>query len=136
MQTANLTFFRRVGLLLLLGLAVSVLGITAGCAQPKYVHAVFFTCQPGTADSEIDALVADGYELLSKVPSVRKIETGRRDVNAARKVNVTDYDVGLVVHFDDKSGYDAYEVHPTHRQYVEKHKAHWSKVRVFDFVAK
>ncbi len=107
-----------------------------GCAPPKYVHAVFFTCEPGTPDGEIDALVADGYDLLAKVPSVRRVETGRRDVKAAQDFNVTDYDVGLVVHFDDKGGYDEYEQHPTHRQYVEKHKPHWATVRVFDFIAR
>jgi len=116
-------------------LACSVLFGVMGCASPKYVHAVFFTCKPGTPVSEVDQLVADGYELLAKVPSVRRVQTGRRDVDAARDVNVTDYDVGLLVHFDDKRGYDEYEKHPTHRKYVEKHKQHWSNVRVCDFIA-
>jgi len=107
----------------------------AGCASPKYVHAVFFTCKPGTPDSEIDALVADGYKLLSKVPSVRKLDTGRRDPGAERDVNVKDYNVGLLVYFDDRRGCDQYTDHPLHKQYVEKHKPYWSQVRVCDFVA-
>ena len=118
-----------------IGLACGVLLVAGGCASPKYVHGVYFTCKPGTPECKIDALVADGYELLAKVPSVRRIETGRRDVNAARDVNVTDYDVGLVVYFDDKQGYDEYEKHPTHQQYVEKHKPLWQTVRVYDFIA-
>ena len=116
-------------------LAGGLLAAVAGCASPKYVHAVFFTCNPETSAGEIDALVADGHKLLAKVPSVRRIETGRRDLSAAREVNVIDYDVGLVVWFDDKAGYDEYEQHPTHRQYVDKHKPHWATVRVFDFIA-
>ena len=105
-------------------------------ATPKYVHAVYFKCKPGTSEGEIDALIDDGYELLAKVPSVRRIDSGRRDVNADRDVNVTDYDVGLVVYFDDRAGHDLYADHPTHLEYVEKHKAHWETVRVFDFVAR
>lgn len=124
------------GRLLIACAAITFTAGLAGCAQPKYVHAVFFTCKPGTPEAEIDALVSDGHALLAKVPSVRQVESGRRDLSAARDVNVTDYDVGLVVRFDDKAGYDAYEAHPIHRQYVDKHKPHWSNVRVFDFVSR
>lgn len=115
-------------------LACSLTLAAAGCASPKYVHAVFFTCKPGTCQSEIDALVADGRELLAGVPSVRRLETGRRDTTAVREVNVTDYDVGLVVHFDDRQALENYLEHPAHIQYVEKHKPHWAAVRVYDFI--
>ena len=102
----------------------------------KYVHAVFFACKPETPESEIDSLIADGCDLLGKIPSVRTLRTGRRDEQMTRDVNVTDYTVGLLVIFDDKKGLDEYSDHPLHQQYVEKHKAHWDKVRVFDFIAK
>ena len=127
---------RLAGQITRMALAGGLLLAAAGCASPKYVHAVYFTCKPGTPDGQIDALVADGYELLAKVPTVRRVETGRRDVEADRDVNATDYDVGLIVYFDDKAGLDAYIEHPTHVQYVEKHKTHWETVRVFDFAAR
>ena len=135
MRTPDPAVLPHVRVLLLVCLAVSGLGVAVGCAQPKYVHAVYFTCKPGTPDSEIDALVADGYALLSKVPSVRLVDSGRRDSDALRDVNVTDYDVGLIVYFDDRAGHDLYADHPKHLEYVEKHKAHWATVRVYDFVA-
>jgi hypothetical protein len=106
-----------------------------GCAQPKYVHAVFFTCKDGTPDAEIDALIADGNDLLGRIPTVRRVDTGRRDPEATREVNVTDYHVGLVVYFDDRAGHDVYADHPNHLEYVAKHKDHWAKVRVLDFIA-
>ena len=43
--------------------AAGLLLVCLGCAQPKYVHAVFFTCKDGTPDTEIDALIADGNDL-------------------------------------------------------------------------
>ena len=64
-------------------LAGILLLAAVGCAAPKYVHSVYFTCKPGTPDSEIDALVADCCKLLAAVPTVRRIETGRRDPAAA-----------------------------------------------------
>jgi hypothetical protein len=108
----------------------------SGCASPKYVHAVFFTLKPETPDAAIDGLVDACCEELAKVPSVRKIESGRRDVNAAREVNDKDFHVGLVVYFDDKQGYDEYEIHPIHRNCVGKYREHFKSVRVCDFIAK
>ncbi len=110
--------------------------LATGCARPRYVHAVFFSFKEGTPPSEMDALATDSIEQLSKIPSVRKIESGRRDERAVRDVNVTDYDIGLVVYFDDKAGHDAYEKHPIHEHYVQKYRSSWAKVRVFDFIAK
>ena len=115
-------------------LSVMLLATGVGCAAPKYVHAVYFKCKPGTSDCEMDALVADGYELLAQVPSVRRLDSGCRDLNADRDVNDQTYDVGLVVYFDDRAGHDLYADHPKHLEYIEKHKAHWDNVRVFDFI--
>lgn len=115
----------------LLSLAV----MATGCARARYVHAVFFSFKEGTPHAEREALVADSIEQLSKIPSVRKIDSGPRDLQADRDVNVTDFDIGLVVYFDDKAGYDLYEKHPIHEEYVQKHRTNWAKVRVFDFIA-
>jgi len=124
------------GQIILISVMVVVLAGLTGCASPKYVHAVFFTMKPNTSPAQIDALVDDCNAMLPKVPTVRKIESGRRDVNAARPVNDQEFDVGLVVYFDDKCGYDQYEVHPVHRAMVDKHKANFQSVRVCDFIAK
>ncbi|UCD27472.1 MAG: Dabb family protein, partial [Planctomycetota bacterium] len=82
--------------LIILAVLVSVILIgLSGCAQPKYVHAVFFTLKPDTPQSQIDRLVDDCCTMLPKVPSVRKIESGKRDVKADRKVNDKNFHVGL-----------------------------------------
>mgnify|MGYP002622959221 CR=1 FL=1 len=102
----------------------------------RLIHCVFFTCKEGTPDSEIDSLVADAYNLLAKVPGVKRVDSGRRDERLNREVNNRTYTVGLLVEFDDKAGHDIYADHPTHMEYVNKHKEHWTKVEVFDYVAK
>jgi hypothetical protein len=101
----------------------------------SFVHSVFFTCKPGTTPADIDGQIADAQSLLGKIPSVRLIRSGRRETSMQRDVNVTDYDIGLVVLFDDKAGHDLYAEHALHLQYVGKYKEHWQQVRVFDYSA-
>lgn len=115
--------------------SITMLDTQSSSGSAKFVHCVFFNMKPGTPEAEIDSLIADAHMLLAKVPSVRKIDSGRRDARMTRDVNVTDYAVGLVVYFDDKAGHDLYSEHPLHMEYVNKHQEHWASVRVFDFTA-
>ncbi len=116
--------------------AVGLIGLgVTGCAKPRFVHAVFFTFKPDTPQSKVEELIGDGQSLLAKVPSVRAVQCGRRDERMTRDVNVQDWDVGLIVWFDDKQGHDLYQDHAVHQEYVGKHMEHLAKVRVFDFVA-
>ncbi len=124
------------GRLAMMSLAGLLLSGAAGCAQPRYVHAVFFQLKPDTPAGDVDALVAASHDLCKSVPSVRRYEVGRRDVNAVRDVNAKDYDIGLVVYFDDRKGHDEYSDHPVHQAYVEKYKNIWAGVKVYDFIAK
>lgn len=103
---------------------------------PPFVHVVLFTVKPATPDDRIDAQVADAYTLLATIPTVRHIQSGRREQAMQREVNNREFEIGLVVHFDDKAGHDVYAAHETHLAYVEKHKAIWAKVEVSDFVAR
>jgi hypothetical protein len=50
------------------------------------------------------------------------------------KVAVTDYQVGLLVLFDNYDGLKTYLDHPLHTKYVEKHEKHIEKVLVYDFL--
>ena len=100
-----------------------------------YIHCVFFTFKPRTPPAEIEAQIASGRELLAKVPTVARLETGHRDETMNRDVSVTDFELGLVVFFDDKAGHDVYATHPLHMEYISRHKACWTRVRVFDYVS-
>jgi hypothetical protein len=107
-----------------------------GAASPQLVHAVFFTMKPDAPAGAAASLVADGYQLLARIPTVRRIESGLRDPRFDREYNDQEFTVGLVVYFDDKEGHDVYQDHPLHIEYVEKHKANWAGVRVYDFMTK
>ena len=141
------TIVKIASLLVLFGLAISLSGCAASkpCSgdrwmncekESNFVHCVFFNVKPGTSDEAIDAQIADGDAMLGTIPSVRCIQSGRRDIRMHRDVNDQEYTIGLLVVFDDKVGHDEYNVHETHKAYVEKHKANWASVRVCDFISK
>ena len=100
----------------------------------NYVHSVFFTCKAGTPARAINAQIADGQELLAKIPTVRMLRTGQRDANMLREVSMTDFDIGLVVICDDKAAYQVYADHPLHMEYLNRHKQIWERVRVCDYI--
>jgi hypothetical protein len=63
--------------------------------------------------SEADALVKECEAMLAKVPSVVRYGVGR-PFDAGRPEVSADYDVGLVIGFEDAEGYRAYDAHPDH----------------------
>jgi hypothetical protein len=100
-----------------------------------FVHVVVFDLKPDTPEAVVNDMIQDAYRVLAKVPSVRKISSGRRDPRMQREVSDTNFSVGLVVFFDDKEGHDLYSGHPLHQEYVGKYGGYAAKVRVFDFTA-
>ncbi|GMV96456.1 MAG: Dabb family protein [Phycisphaerae bacterium] len=106
-----------------------------GTGPGGFVHAVFFDLQPGAPEPRVEALIQDAYRLLGQIPTVRTIDSGRRETLMRREVNDQSFTVGLVVYFDDKAGHDVYATHPLHQEYIDKHKDLWARVRVMDFNA-
>jgi hypothetical protein len=105
-------------------------------AVAPYVHAVFFRLKKDAPANEAEALIADAQEMLRAIPSVRDLRAGRPAEKSSEKFVQKDYDVGLVLLFDDYEGLKIYLEHPLHLKYVEKHLKHLDteKLRVFDFI--
>lgn len=101
----------------------------------SYVHNVYFAFRPDASDRDFEAQIADANELRAKIPTVRLVLSGRRDATVQRDVSLTDFDLGLTVHFDNRAGLDTYSDHPLHLEFVNRHKGNWSSVRVCDFDA-
>lgn len=125
--------------LLLLSVLLSGLcagGETRAADKPEapYVHAVIFYLKKDAPKDEAKALIADASELLAKIPTVRLVKAGVPADKATPKVAVTDYQVGLLVLFDNYDGLKTYLDHPLHTKYVEKHEKHIDKVLVYDFL--
>lgn len=126
---------RRLGLVALLGLAWATAGVRAADqAAPPYVHAVIFYLKKDAPKGEVGKMIADSHELLGKIPTVRKLWVGRPAEMATPEYAVKDYQVGLMVLFDDFAGLKTYLDHPLHTEYLKRHGEFWDKVPVYDFV--
>jgi hypothetical protein len=129
-----------VGIALWIG--ASHLGQGSGQAEPKarkaasYVHAVIFHLKKDAPDDEVSALIRDAHELLGKIPSVRELRVGRPAEKGTPDFAKKDFQVGLLVLFDDFQGLETYLDHPQHQTFLDRHGSHvdLEKLQVYDFV--
>jgi hypothetical protein len=94
-------------------------------------HNVFFTLK-NSSDTAIETLIEECYTYLKDNPGVIYFSAGRLVSEHNRDVNVKDFHVGLHVVFADKPYHDQYQVAEKHNIFIERNKANWAKVRVFD----
>ena len=97
-----------------------------------FVHTIFFWLKEDAPSSEKDALVRDCFELLGKIPSVRHVWAGAPAMTP-RDVVDNSYHAGLTVVLDDIQGHDIYQEHSLHLEFLRLHKAHWARLKVYDF---
>ena len=114
-------------------MGVNFPAIAADDPKAPYVHCVIFYLKKDAPKDEAKALIADAHELLAKIPTVRLIKIGPPAEKSSPKVAVTDYQIGLLVLFDNYDGLKTYLDHDLHLKYVDKHMKHIDKVLVYDF---
>jgi hypothetical protein len=91
---------------------------------------VFFALKD-KSPAEVERLIAGCQRFLSDHTGTHYFSVGRLS-DAARPVNVRDFDVALHLIFDSRQAHDDYQVHPRHVEFVETFRDNWSNVRVFD----
>jgi hypothetical protein len=94
------------------------------------VHFVLFWLKKGISAAE-RAEFRQGLESLRAVPSAQALYVGA-PVASDRDVVEKTYDFALTVVFADAASLEAYQVHPTHKAFVEKNRPRWEKLRVHD----
>ncbi len=101
-----------------------------------YVHIVIFSLKKDAPKDEVDKTIADCQELLAKIPTVKSLRAGKPMKKETPDIAKKDYDLGLVILFDDAAGLDTYIKHPNHLKFVENHGKYFEveKLQVFDFV--
>ena len=107
---------------------------TAG--KSPYVHAVVFHLKKDAPSDAAEMMIKDSHELLAKIPSVRELRVGRPAEKDSADFVKKDYQVGLVIFFDDHAGLMEYVEHPLHKKYVERNikNIDTDKLAVFDFM--
>ena len=97
-----------------------------------FSHIVIFWTDPGNPNA-IDDLVAGANQYLKPIPLLQSFHVGRMATSHRADVVDQSYQVALNLIFATKADQDAYQVHPMHLDFVEKCKANWKKVVVYDF---
>ncbi|MHC5794955.1 Dabb family protein [Lacisediminihabitans sp. FW035] len=79
---------------------------------------------------KIESIVAGLESLVGVVPSIRELSVGPSVVTGPNH-----WDLGLVVHFDDEEGLEAYQVHPEHQKVGAHIRSLVSEQATVDFLA-
>ncbi len=97
-----------------------------------FVHHVYFWLKADAPAGAGENLVGDCRSILSRIPGVERLWAGT-PAGTSREVVEKSYAVGLAVIFADAAAHDVYQKHPLHLEFIERNKAHWERVRVYDF---
>ena len=101
--------------------------------QPGFIHTVYFWLKPGTGTAAKQQVIDDCKRLLGSISTVRFLAVGE-PAGTPRDVVDNSYQVGLVVHFDDRAGHDAYQQDESHLEFIRRNEAVWEKVQVYDLI--
>ena len=102
-------------------------------APKKVIHHVFFWLK--NPNSEADKLkLKEGLKTLESIKEVKKLYIGEPASTLKRDVVVTDYQVTEMMFFDSTKDQDIYQVHPTHKSFVDNYSHLWEKVVVYDML--
>jgi hypothetical protein len=94
-------------------------------------HNVYFWLKPELTPAQ-RAEFRRGVESLAGIKSVTKVDVGVPAKTGVRPVIDHSYDFALIVQCRDVAAHDAYQVDPLHLAFVDKFKAYWSRVQIYD----
>jgi hypothetical protein len=94
-------------------------------------HNVYFTLNDNSQAS-IDKLVSGCEKYLTGHPGTVFFAVGKLAAELARPVNDLNFDVALLVVFQDLAAHDEYQKADRHLTFIAENKENWKKVRVFD----
>jgi hypothetical protein len=97
-----------------------------------FVHCVYFWLREDLTAGERTTFET----MLRTLPSIEQVEHGHIGVPAETDRAIVDrsYSFAEVLIFKDKEGHDAYQVHPTHKAFVDRCSTFWRKIAIYDSV--
>ena len=121
-------------LLLLAAVALPALAVASRQAPspgPFVAHSVFFTMKDRSPDAVARFVKSCDKYLTGHLGTVSySVGTMAKDV--VEEASDRDFDVALLVVFEDKTALATYHKSPRHDQFVAENKDDFAKVRVFD----
>ena len=100
--------------------------------QTMFSHIVVFWANPDKPNAT-EEILAGAEKYLRPVPGVRLFHCGKMATSPRADVVDQTYQVALNLTFDTKADQDAYQVHPSHLDFVKNCAPNWKRVVVYDF---
>lgn len=98
---------------------------------PRLAHMVFFKLKESGEKSRA-AMIESCQKYLTGHPGTISASFGVIAEDVKESVSDGDFDIALHLVFEDKAAAAAYQKSPRHTEFVEKNKASFARVRVFD----
>jgi hypothetical protein len=103
----------------------------------KFVHVALYRFKSDAPAGTAKKFTAEANECFAQIPKVRGFRVGppaKRGTPAAFTVQpLSDYQVGVVLCFDDFAGLAAYGNHPRHNELKKKYGPLFGKIITYDF---
>ena len=97
-----------------------------------FSHVVIFWTKPEIAGAA-EALLEGAEKYLRPVPGIRLFHVGKM-ASSERPVVDQSYQVALNLTFDTRAAQDAYQIHPSHLEFVETvFKPNCARAVIYDF---
>jgi len=100
-----------------------------------HAHNVYFALKDNS-DEAVDRFISDSKQYLAVIPGINSFACGVLETELDREVNDQDFDVSLHVLFESKEAHDAYQIAPSHSEFVARNQPNWAGARVFDSAVK
>ncbi|HXQ81418.1 MAG TPA: Dabb family protein [Opitutaceae bacterium] len=95
------------------------------------VHSVYFWLKPELTPAQRAHFRAEVGKLAA-VRTIERIHIGAPAATPERSVTDKTFDLALTILFGGAAAHDAYQVDPVHLSFVERNKASWLRVQVYD----
>ena len=96
-----------------------------------HAHNVYFALTDKSNEA-VEQFITDSKKYLAVNPGIKSFACGVLEAELDREVNDRDFDVSLHVLFESKEAHDAYQIAPSHDEFVARNGDNWAAVRVFD----
>ncbi len=100
-----------------------------------HAHNVYLALKD-KSNKAVEQFIADSKQYLAVNPGIKSFACGVLEGALDREVNDRDFDVSLHVLFNNKEAHDAYQIAPSHNEFVARQGDNWAAVRVFDTAVK
>ncbi len=95
-------------------------------------HTVLFWLDSSLTDDQFSEFLAD-LKGLGNISVVNQCQVGQPASTPQRPVIDTSYSAALTVLVDDVDAHNMYQVDPIHTAFVNKWKAYFQRVQIYDF---